>query len=1074
MQIVCPKCNTNNTEAARYCNACGVRLGVLLPASNSARRVELRQVTVLFCDVVGSTELSNSLDPEDQALVYSGFRDIVRKLTRLHSGYRLRFDGDGARAIFGHPESREDASESAVRCGLSLATAIRAIRPAHGESIELRVGIAFGTAVLREEIDETADTDEAVVGSVPALAVRLAREAPPGGVVIDHATRRLVGRFFECRDMGRLRLKGFNTEVRGWRVISATAVVSRHEARRTAEHGERLVARQEELALLSQAWRRARDSQGSTVLLSGEPGVGKSRLTSALDLQVRAEGAACLQLDCTPRTQNTPLYPLSILARRLAGITPADTEAQCAERARVLLARWLEPDQYEAALPYLEPLFTPLTLIPVAIESGELVRERTIHFILELVHSLAKRDPLLVIVEDLHWSDPTTGALIARLAAGLQGWPLLLLVTARPEAGLPEATQHIVLPVLDAQASRELVIHYAEGDSLSPDVLEWILARGEGVPLYLEETTRSVLEGDTHPHRAEMNGHVRERAPALLQNLIQTRIDRRPELRGITQAAAVIGREFSLQLLERVTGLAPQNIHATVARLIDDGMLDGLQRADGGLRFKHALIQSEVYETLLRSDRERLHSRVADALTEDGASGIEAAPDVLAFHLRAAQRFEEAGRCLVRAGAGTIARAAYLEAVGHCNTGLELAGDIRDKDSQRRLRRQLLVNLGVAQTALRGYTAPEVVEAYRKARELCDDDDPADVYPVIRGIATHHLVRGELETAHRLSAQGMALAERAARIDFQIDALCVRAYTSLYFADLSECRAYLVECLRRYDEADGQRFNYPVPQDAKTSALALLPTVAWLLGDARGAEDAIRAGVVHVERLARPFDSALMHAWIAGTRFTQRRYALAAQHAQHAFDTSQRYGFTEWLGTGHIMGCLSRAVLGASVEALAEAQKSMAAFAARGVGLNASYYLWGLAQGLTRVGDATSARAMVQLAFDSAAASRETRMNAELLLLRAELEPDAALAREQIMQALALAEAQGAVATALRAALRLMMRYGAAAQERELARELLAALDDGRCEAEPAWMFARLGECRQWIDRAQMAAGATC
>ncbi|MBL8528217.1 MAG: adenylate/guanylate cyclase domain-containing protein, partial [Burkholderiales bacterium] len=263
--------------------------------------MELRQVTVLFCDIVQSTELANALDPEDLLQVFDAFRQVVRTVARAHSGYRLRFIGDGARVIFGHPDTREDATESAVRCGLALVDAMRSTRVVHN-TLDLRVGIAFGTAVLGDEIEETALTSEAVVGTVAHLAARLMAVAPPGGVVIDHSTRKLIGGFFDCRDLGTLRLKGFEDGVRGWLVSGETSVASRHEARRTRVAADCLIGRDAEVARLESLWRRATSGRCCAAILVGDPGVGKSRLAHALDDATRAEGATRLEFDCTPRT----------------------------------------------------------------------------------------------------------------------------------------------------------------------------------------------------------------------------------------------------------------------------------------------------------------------------------------------------------------------------------------------------------------------------------------------------------------------------------------------------------------------------------------------------------------------------------------------------------------------------------------------------------------------------------------------------------------------------------------------------------------------------------------------------
>lgn len=1080
MSSICPACNTDNRDDARYCDRCGARLDSAEVAARPNRGVELRQVTVLFCDIVQSTEIANRLDPEDLLAVFIEFRLIVRRIARTHSGHRLRFVGDGARVIFGHPDTREDATESAVRCGLALLSAIREARSV-SEPLDLHVGIASGTAVLDEELEETALTNEAVVGTVPHLAARLAAAAPPGGVAIDHSTRKLVGRFFDCRDLGILRLKGFDEGVRSWLVLGETAIASRHEARRMPCESNQLIGRDAEIAQLMAAWSEAHAGRGRAVILVGDPGVGKSRLVYEVDQVAQVEGATRLEFDCTPRTRNTPLYPVSVLARRLAGIEPADSDEVAEQRARVLLARFIEGQQLDTAMHYLGPLFTFVEWMPdIAGESAELIRERTIGFILDVVRALVVRGPLLIQFEDLQWSDPTTTTLLRRLLERSGELSVLIIVTARPESDVA-ALEFPNVTVLSLQSlgdsdSRALVSQLLEGEALEQQTLDWIIERGEGVPLFLEELTRSVTEAAAQREARAAVATPGQDIPATLQNVIQTRLDRRPALRCITQAAAVLGREFSLPLLHEMLRNPPSEVHSAIARLIDDGVLSPLDpRKPDLVRFKHALIHDAVYQTLLRSDRQQLHSRVSDILADRLAGSPESSPDLVAYHLRSALRFEDAARCLVAASADNIAKAAYMESIGHSQAGLALIDSIRDAAVRTTLRRQLLIQQGVALSATSGYAAPQVEETYRQARELCDDhSEPATLYPIVRGLATFHLVRGDLALAHNLSLQCMTLAERAAQADLLIDALCIHGYTTLYFGRLIDCRAVLERCLDLYRAEGGERFTYPVPQDAATAAWALLPTAAWLLGDSKAAESAVEAGLSHVERLARPFDTALLHAWIAGTRYTQGRYAEAAEHARLSTEVSQRFGFSTWLATSAMMGDLAQAALQASPEAVARVRQMCAEFALAGVGLNTSYYLWGIARGLARMGDVAGAREALAEAFRCADASKESRMNAELLILQAELESDEAVAIRLLSTALALADEQGAVATALRAALSILLRPGGDAAYREEASAALRMLDGKAEQPLPAnWMRDHLRETKQIMQMRHALTGSS-
>jgi hypothetical protein len=410
-----------------------------------------------------------------------------------------------------------------------------------------------------------------------------------------------------------------------------------------------------------------------------------------------------------------------------------------------------------------------------------------------------------------------------------------------------------------------------------------------------------------------------------------------------------------------------------------------------------------------------------------------------------------------------------VETEGHCEAALKLTDRVGDPEQRRELQFKLLVQRGVALTGLHGYASAKVEDAYRRAQAVCGEGAEAEkLYPIIRGLATLNLVRGKLATAYDLSQQGLALAERSNRPEFRIDAMSVQCYTTLYYGRLADCRTWIERCLALYHEARGEGLTYPVPQDAKTAALALLPTVAWLLGDAHAAEKAIVDGLEHVERLNHDFDRALLHAWIAGTRYTQRRYAEAEEHANRAVAISQAVAiaqqprFREWYATGLLMSLLARAAQSPAPEAVAQALETCMAFAREGVGLNASYYLWGLARGYARMGDRPAAQAMLAEASRRAGASQESRMDAELLILGAEVEPDDASARGLLDRALGIAEEQGAIATALRAAAAMVLRSGGAPADLGAARKTLDLLD-GRAPypARRGWMRERLARLRR-------------
>ena len=1034
------------------------------PETTQARTPEVRHATFLMGDIVDSTRLANKLDLDDQRAIASAFRVAVLELAERHAGHVMRFEGDGAFVSFGHPEPREDAAESAVRFGLEFLAAVHAIEVVPGVRLEVRVGIASGLVAVGDLGDRAANVEEAVEGPIPSMAERVKSSAEPGWLVIADSTRRLAGHFFDYVDLGFVAAKGFDEGLHAWRVVGETGVASRFEARRFDAVLGPIIGRGREIEQLIDAWRQSLAGAGQAVALIGDSGLGKSRLARTILARAATDGATLLEINCTPSTGNSPLFPIGVLLRRTASFAPEQSDEERVAHARRLLERILGADDAALALPYLAPLFG-LGGVPLASHQtpGE-VRAHTVSSVVRIVRAFAAQGPLALLCEDLHWADASTMSVLQQVAAEISGLPALLVVTSRTLADAQLDPAHFSLidlrPLGDSEAT-ELVGSIAPDAHLAPSLVHDIVARGEGVPLFLEEITRNALE-------AVRGGEPEALAsvPATLQLVVQARLSRWPQLKPIVQAASVLGREFSIRLLEKMLPDRRAEIDATIALLGVHGLFASADpRAADRAQFKHALIRDTVYQTLLRGDRQRLHSRAADTLAASDRATPETSAELLAHHLFESRRFVEAIRTQLVASADAAARGAFVEAAGYCEAALAWVDKIEAEAERRPLHFSVLVQLAVALAGKSGYAGAEVEQAYRRAHGLCDDSVTAQMrYPIIRGLAGLHLVRGQLAAAHEFSLEGLELAEQCGDVRYRIDALSMRIYTTLYYGRLDECRALIDRFMALYREADGSRLTYPVPHDACTAVLSVLPTVAWLLGDSEACERAISDGLAHVERLARPFDQAMLHAWLAGTRYTQRRYVDAAQHAVRAIEISTPRGFRDWLATGGMLALLARVALQPSAEAIAQVRHVILAFDAEGIGLNASYYRWGLARGLAGLQDWAGADAALADATACAQASGETRMNAELLLLKAQMPPHRESAPALLREARRIAEAQGAVATALRAAAEHVLCDGADDAALACARSALARLD-GQAPAPSGagWMECQQSELAQLL-----------
>ena len=1026
---------------------------------------EVRHATLVMADIVDSTRLANKLDLDDQRAIASAFRVAVLNVAERHAGHVLRFEGDGAFLSFGHPEPREDAVESAVRFGLELIPAVRAIDAVPGVTLELRVGIASGLVAVVELIDRAAHKEQTVEGPIPSMAERLKSSAEPSWVVISDSTRRLAGRFFDYVDLGLISAKGFDAGLRAWRVNGETAISSRFEARRFDAAAGPIIGRDDEIERLNAAWRQSLAGCGQAVALTGDSGLGKSRLARVVLARAVADGATMLDINCTPSTGNSPLFPIGVWLRRAANITPDQSDDERVGHARRLLDQIVGGDDGAVVLPYLAPLFGVGAMpLPGNLTPGEVLAQ-TMASIVRIVRALAAPGPLALLCEDLHWGDASTIGVLQRVAAEIAQRPVLLVVTARTLADAaidPEQFTVIDLRPLDESEATALVCSIESDVSLAEALVRDIVRRGEGVPLFLEEVTRNALEAKRGGEKEAVAS-----VPATLQLVVQTRLNRWPQLKSIVQAASVLGREFSVRALEQMLPERHAEIAATIALLAVHGLFASPDpRAADSVQFKHALIRDTVYQTLLRGDRQRLHSRAAEALA-DGARGVpENTPEVLAQHLFESRRFVEAIRTKLRAAADAAARGAFVEAAGHCEAALPWVDKVEAATERHQLHVSVLVQHAVALTGKSGYAAVEVEQAYRRAHSVCDESVTAHMrYPIIRGLAALHLVRGQLATAHAFSLEGLELAEQSGDISYRIDSLSLRIYTTLYHGRLDQCWVLIDQFLTLYRAADGSSLSYPVPHDAGTAVLSVLPTVAWLLGDSQACETAISEGLAHVERLARPFDQAMFHAWVAGTRYTQRRYGDAAQHAARAVEIAAPRGFSDWLATGGLLALLAQAALEPSAQAVFQIRQICATLQAQGVGLNASYYGWGLALSLARLEDWAAANTALDDAAARARASDESRMDAELLLLKAQLPPRRDKAAALLREAWAIAEAQGAIATALRAAAELALCNGEDDEAAACARTALAHLDGQSVEPTDAdWMLRQHTEIKQLLE----------
>jgi class 3 adenylate cyclase/predicted ATPase len=1013
--------------------------GMPTPAgAASSPAAERRQLTVMFCDLVGSTALSGRLDPEEMQAVLRGYQNAVAGEILRFGGHVAKFMGDGVLAYFGWPRAHEDEAERAVRAGLIIAEAVGRLSTPVGERLAARIGIATGLVVVGDLVGEGAAREEAVVGETPNLAARLQEAAAPGAVMIADSTRQLLGEVFDLRELGPTWLKGFAHSVNGFEALGERPVDSRFEARR-AGRPPPMVGRDQELALVLERWRQAAAGEGQAMLLVGEAGIGKSRLVQAtLDAVAGREEHTALRYQCSPHHTGTALWPVARQLARAAGFEPADTEAARLDKLEALLRQGAE-DVGEAA-----PLIAALLGIdagaryPVPDVTPQKRRARTLAVLVEQLLGLARRRPVLMVLEDVHWIDPTTLELVGQVLDRIAGARVLMLLTSRPDSqptlgGHPHVTR-LTLNRLGRGPTEAIVTRLTGGRSLPPEVLGEIAARTDGVPLFVEELTKAVLEAGTAGPEAAV--------PVSLHDSLMARLDRVPEVKGVAQAAACLGREFAYPLLAAVAPVPEPELRAALDRLAAAELVFARgEPPEASYAFKHALVRDAAHESLLKARRRELHARIAEVLEERFPETAEAEPELLALHCAEAGLREKAVDHWLRAGWQALARSATAEAVAHLTRGLEALGGLPEGPGRQRRELGLQLALGQASLAARGLAAPDAGRAYARARELCRQlGDTTKLFPALYGQSVVHWQRAELAAAHDVGRELLRLAEEQGDAAARVVGHRILGAFLFQLARLAESRAHSESGLALYDpERDrSSRFVYAI--DSRVVCLIWLAQALLALGYPEQARVRQGEALASARELAHPNTTAhaLFCDWTFHQLLHERQEAQEQAEALIALATEQ--GLPLWLATGIVLRGWGLAADGRAEDGIAVILRGLADYRATGAELFAPHFLALLADAHWRAGQAAAGLSLLADALDRVAKGGPRWIEPELHRLKGELllmlpEADTTEAEACFRHALAIAREHGARMLELRTAMslaRLWRDSGRAGEAREL------------------------------------------
>jgi class 3 adenylate cyclase/tetratricopeptide (TPR) repeat protein len=819
-------------SAAATAIAAETSLGHSSPASRS--EAERRQLTVMLVDLVGSTALSGRLDPEEMRDVLRAYQNTVAGEVGRFEGYVAKFMGDGVLAYFGWPRTHEDEAERAVRAGLAVVAAVARLSGG-GQALACRVGIATGLVVVGELIGEGAAREQAVVGDTPNLAARLQAVAEPGGVVIGKLTRQLVGDLFALRALEPQTFKGMREPEPAHLVLRARALESRFAARRTGRVAP-VVGRDQELALLLERWRQAESGEGQLVLLTGEAGIGKSRITEAMMEAVAGEPHSLIRYQCSPYHAGSALHPAIHHLAHAADIDPDDGPARRLGRLEAWLARTDGPTATPEATALLAALldldatdrYGALTLTP------QQRRARTLAALLDQLIGSAGRRPVMWVVEDAHWIDPTTLEMLELALERVQGSAVLVVVTARPTFGASFASHPVVTRlVLNrlARAAVQLIVDRITDRKRLPEaVLDEIAVRSDGVPLFVEEMTKAVLESGALLETADayhLGGPMSGLAiPASLHDSLMARLDRLHPVREVAQAAAVIGRSFDHATIAALTELPEVALGDAMRRLVEAELV--FRRGtppDATYLFKHALVRDAAYESLLKTKRAAMHARLVDVLEQS----VNASPEVKAQHAEAGGLTERALGYWEQAGTRALARPAYREAIAQFENAVRLCRDIGSDGRWRRREQGLHLKLGQALIANQGYQATATMRTFEHALQLADE--MADVslqLPALFGLwAGHHIAgTGSADLAERYAA----LAETQSEAGPRLVGLRMLGLERFYEGRFAEALALTNRAIEIYNPIAHRDLTQRFGHDPRAAAANYKAWSLWHLG----------------------------------------------------------------------------------------------------------------------------------------------------------------------------------------------------------------------------------------------------
>lgn len=1027
-----------------------------VPASQK-RQVERRQVTVVFTDLVGSTGLASKLDPEDMGELLRGYRDACTAVIARYDGHIAQYLGDGILAYFGYPQAQEDAAERAVRAGLEIIREVARRNRPDGLPLQARAGIATGLVATSEMAGKGADGDQTVIGATPNLAARIQALAEPGTVLASALTHRLTRNFFEYLFIGEHALKGYEEPVAVWRALGESAIESRFVAAR-AVADEPILGRERELAFLDDAWERATRGNGHLVLISGDPGIGKSRLIESFAECIQETSHRLLRCQCSPHHRNSALYPLTQLLRRRLDIRPDLPAAENLRRLDNMLAHINKSTRVsQLLLTELLEIEAPDSISPMEMTLAQRKNE-TLALLEEFLLAPLEGAAVLLLVEDAHWSDPTTRSLIDRLLKRVDRERALVLVTQRPELETDWPTHPnaslITCKPLARQLCAELIRRVTAAVHMDDAVVGQIMARSDGVPLYIEEIAKAVID---------MRSAQPQNVPLTLQDSLAARLDRLGKAKEVAQIASVIGRQFTHALLAALAGESEQVLHEALARLKASGLVLGTGSDDNaGYSFNHSLVQEAAYESLARERRQALHAQIALLMESGAVTESEAEPALVAYHFSRAGQAAKAVEFWLLAAQLSSNRSAYAESLANLNSALEEAGRIPDSTMRARLTLDVQLQLGAVHGIQSGPSSSQAESALSEAYTLAKQEVPGPrLFQAVWGLYLNAAHKFDFDKARLRGDELIAIGQALGDEDLQFEALHHRWGYAYFTGQTEKFLGYSQEGIDRYDAKRHHRFSEVYAgHDPGVCAYYCHAIGLGLAGRSKTLISVVNASVALADDLQHPVTLAFALGGASLATHLAGDFVACREKSERLLQVAQRYDFAQQRAFASFMQGLARTLTGDLVAGLQEMSSSFEL--ARTYRIAAGYASLFMADALLRAGRHEEALSIVTRVLDALKTPESGLFISEFWRLRGELtlkasSEDVAQAERYLKIAARIASEQGAKVFHLRAGLSLARLLADQGRRADARTELASACHDPLIE----WIGPEVAAAKQ-------------